>query len=265
MIHVQKTTEPPSTINNERTYNSWQTFLDNNGFTTDDNSTAKDRRPNLYNKTGVYQALCKTYHHKCAFCECNQSRLLPNANTPKKAPKFTIEHYRPIKLYYWLIYSWDNLLPTCSACNNSKGHKFEILGTAASPQTTADARLHNLAAAYHGQENPKMLHPEIDPPSVFEQIQYTQDGKMFSGDERCKYTIDVLQLNTRKDIDTLRKTVWDDFVQQTQSAILANNDELPQLIEAFVQDADTPENEFLGFRRFAIQQNWLTELILRYL
>lgn len=264
MIHVQKTT-PPSTLDNDRTYNRLQIILDKNGFATDDDSREKDNYRKLCNSDNIYKTLCEAYHHKCAFCECNQSRLLPNAKAPKKTPKFTIEHYRPIRTHYWLIYSWDNLLPACSVCNNNKGHKFEILGTAASPETTADARLHTLAAAYHQQENPKMLHPEIDPPSVFEQLQYTQDGKMFSGDKRCNYTIDVLQLNTRNDIDTLRKTVWDDFVQQIQSAILANNDELPQLIKAFVADAYKPENEFLGFRRFATQPKWLTELILRYL
>lgn len=265
MIHVQKTTTPPTTLDNDRTYKSLQIILDKNGFATDNDNKEKNSYRKLCNSDNIYKTLCEAYHHKCAFCECNQSRLLPNANAPKKTPKFTIEHYRPIKLYYWLIYSWDNLLPACSVCNNNKGHLFEILGTAVSPPKTADVCLHTLAAAYHRQENPKMLHPEIDPPSIFEQIQYTQDGKMFSGDERCKYTLDVLKLNTRKDIDTFRKTVWDDFVQQTQSAILANNDNLPQIIEAFVLDADTPENEFLGFRRFAIQQNWLTELILRYL
>ncbi len=264
MIHVQKTTPPPKCLDNDYTYKSLQIILDKNGFATDDGSREKNSYRKLYDN--AYQTLCEAYHHKCAFCECNQSRLLPNANTPKKAPKFTIEHYRPIKLYYWLIYSWDNLLPACSVCNKNKGHKFEILGTAASPQTTADTRLHNLAAAYHEVEKPKMLHPEIDPRSVFEQIQYTQDGKMFSGDERCKYTIDVLQLNTRKDIDTLRKTVWDDFVQQIQSAnAMQDVNELAQAINRFVGDANVPENEFLGFRRFAIQQNWLTELILRYL
>jgi hypothetical protein len=256
MIRIQKTTPPPSTLNNERTYEQLQIILDKNGF---DNDKEKDNYRKLCRSDRIYNALCETYHHKCAFCERKQSRLLPNAKAPERKPRFTIEHYRPIKSYYWLIYSWDNLLPVCAACNGNKGNAFAISGTAALPEAVAGEQLHTLAPHYHEQEKPKMLHPEIDEEHIFEQIQYTQRGTMFAHDERCKYTIEQLQLHSSKDIDTMRKKIWEDFYERAGSLFLTSLAEFEAEVAVFVANAYMPENEFIGFRRFVIQHmhEWL--------
>lgn len=66
MIRIQKTTPLPSTLNNERTYEQLQIILDKNGF---DNDKEKGNYRKLCRSDRIYNALCETYHHKCAFCE----------------------------------------------------------------------------------------------------------------------------------------------------------------------------------------------------
>lgn len=68
---------------------------------------------NIYGDANVRAALEKLFHDKCAYCE-------------KWIEGFDVEHFRPKGRvaerpdhpgYYWLIYSWDNLYPSCPYCN----------------------------------------------------------------------------------------------------------------------------------------------------
>jgi uncharacterized protein (TIGR02646 family) len=78
---------------------------------------------------------------KCCYCE-----TLLDANSE-------VEHWRPKSHYYWLAYSWDNLLLTCSFCNKKKGEKFPLEDPAA-------------RAMHHGMniadERPSILKPDGD-------------------------------------------------------------------------------------------------------
>lgn len=44
---------------------------------------------------------------KCAYCEAPTSGVAYG----------DVEHYRPKKIYWWLAYSYDNYLPSCTICN----------------------------------------------------------------------------------------------------------------------------------------------------
>jgi hypothetical protein len=70
-----------------------------------------------YKRQDVKDALVNIYKNKCAFCE-------------KIIEQYHVEHYRPKKTYYWLAFSWDNLLLACATCNQFKGANFAILGKA---------------------------------------------------------------------------------------------------------------------------------------
>jgi len=55
------------------------------------------------------------YHHgKCCYCEAPL-----DANSE-------VEHWRPTSRYYWLAYSWDNLLLSCGFCNKKKLNQFPL-------------------------------------------------------------------------------------------------------------------------------------------
>lgn len=64
-----------------------------------------------YKGTDVKDSLIAIYKYKCAFCE-------------QRVEQFHVEHYRPKSIYYWLAFSWDNLLCACHDCNQEKKLSF---------------------------------------------------------------------------------------------------------------------------------------------
>ena len=105
-----------------------------------------------YKYQDVKDALRSLYHGKCAYCETYD-------------PSPHVEHYRPKRGgYYWLAYSWDNLIASCSQCNTKKGNKFPIIDQKASFHGTAEelAQINTLSEEYDRTENPLLLScPEI--------------------------------------------------------------------------------------------------------
>lgn len=68
----------------------------------------------LYKDVSVRVALDELFHGKCAYCEqCIRDT------------EWEVEHFRPKGRnattghmgYYWLAYTWENLLPACARCN----------------------------------------------------------------------------------------------------------------------------------------------------
>ncbi len=80
-------------------------------------------RRSIYAADAVKQALEACHHGKCCYCE---------TVIPKPYAHSHVEHWRPKSSsrqgvgeepiwpgYYWLAYSWDNLLLSCFFCNSS--------------------------------------------------------------------------------------------------------------------------------------------------
>lgn len=76
-------------------------------------------KKNVYSNHHVREAIISLNDHKCGFC----------GGTTKLDVALNLEHYRPAKRvhygkknkfspgYYWLTAEWNNILPSCSACN----------------------------------------------------------------------------------------------------------------------------------------------------
>jgi uncharacterized protein (TIGR02646 family) len=82
-----------------------------------------------YAHDDVRARLRAMFHGKCAYCESQMGHV----------SRDHVEHYRPKGAvtedaghpgYYWLGYSWDNLLLACARCNTppGKGMQFPIRG-----------------------------------------------------------------------------------------------------------------------------------------
>jgi len=129
-----------------------------------------------YKQSDTRKALMNIYKNKCAYCEQNIEQN-------------HIEHYRPKNIYYWLVYSWDNLLLACSDCNSYKGVNFELLGAKMSFHNTAEnIRTIHFSSKKNDQiEKPKMVNPEVTDPNG--KIQFRLNGIIESEDERFAYTI----------------------------------------------------------------------------
>lgn len=151
----------------------------------------------IYGHTTVKTTLEEMQHGKCCFCE---SKI-------KHIGFGDVEHYRPKagykqttkdKLqkpgYYWLAYSWNNLLFCCERCNRHyKKNHFPLL------KSTARARHHGDDIAL---ETPLLINPTLTNPQAH--IGF-RDEVPYAISRYGKTTITVLSLD-REDLNERRRT-----------------------------------------------------------
>jgi len=163
---------------------------------------------------------------KCAYCEGTYL-----AGFPQHA-----EHWRPKKEvtefagdrevvvtrsgdphpgYWWLAYSWENLVPSCFYCNtgDGKGNKFPIDGSYAfAPEEGADKK------ELDRTEKPWLLHPFADP-NPEDHIGFYKDGTAYAKDksEYGRWTITVMDLN-RENLVIERRTRQEEAIDALGTA-----------------------------------------------
>lgn len=232
---------------NKTTYKRWAEVINNGSYI--DNDTYNHR----YKLKDIKSKLSIIYNHKCAFCE-------------QRVEILAVEHFRPKSVYYWLCYSWDNLLLACVGCNSSKLNHFEVVNRAV--HTTNDINsIHGLAAQYQVSEQPKFIHPEqedAEPLLIFD-----VKGNVSSNDIRMQYVIEKCNLD-RKILSDFRKELYDDIEKKATDLILSykitgKKKYLYQLqyLKTDFRNTCNKRNdrinkkEFLAFRRFIINKVWI--------
>ena len=212
----------------------------------------KNEYNSRYKLDDIRTELSKMYKNKCAFCE-------------EKIEQSHIEHYRPKKIYYWLAYSWDNLLLACPTCNQAKGINFELDGPAVAFENT-EINIRNInfsSSKYNAIEKPRMVNPEVTDP--LGQIEFEKDGLIKSNNNRFKYTIEKCAID-RKYLNDERRKLLDIFQSDIRSALIENSDfadqqrEISVIVRKFIRDSKDQDLQFLSFRRYAISAGWLNEL-----
>lgn len=63
-----------------------------------------------YRHKDIQKELFESSFYKCAFCECK----------PGESGNIEVEHFAPKSLYPMLSFDWNNFLPACRKCNESK-------------------------------------------------------------------------------------------------------------------------------------------------
>ncbi len=217
---------------------------------------------NIYNSRYKYKDIKKKlteeiYNHKCAFCE-------------QRAEQLEVEHYRPKKgehPYYWLAYSWDNLLLACTTCNKNKGTNFEIVGSRVTFDNTENniKNINCLSSAYNQLELPLMANPEIDDPKGF--ISFSKNGRIFSDNARFKYTVEKCKLD-RTDLNDQRRKLLEDLKNDIRAELVEHNGSIDEqkkaisvLVRKFKRGSEDKEKQFLAFRIYALDNDWLNDLI----
>jgi uncharacterized protein (TIGR02646 family) len=241
---------------NRSTYQRWQEIITLQRYpksTTGDTSNFITNCNNRYKMTNIKSKLFKIYNHKCAFCE-------------QRVEILAAEHFRPKDVYYWLCYSWDNLLLACVGCNSSKGNNFDVVNRAV--YTANDINnIHGLSAQYQVLEQPKFIHPEQEDAEPL--LIFNIKGNIRSDDIRMKYVIKKCNLD-REILSDFRKKVYDKVENKVQDLVLQYKvtgkkkylHQLQGLKQDFRESCDKNndaynEEEFLAFRRFIINQIWI--------
>lgn len=221
-------------------------------FINDGSYTDSGKYNDRYKYADVRSALALIYHGKCAYCE-------------QKVEQTHVEHYRHKNNYYWLAYSWDNLLLACPHCNEYKGVNFELEGVKVTfVNTLANIRnINSLSASYDFRELPKMVNPEITNPVTY--IVFEQSGAITSNNTRFAYTIEKCKLS-RTYLRDERRKLLNDFRDDIAAELLLENKDrriagIQALIAKFKRDSEKIDNPFLAYRRFAIKHNWLKIVI----
>jgi uncharacterized protein (TIGR02646 family) len=204
-----------------------------------------------YKQDDTKTALKNIYHSKCAYCEFTVEQL-------------HVEHYRPKATYYWLAFSWDNLLLCCPFCNEYKSTHFDTSNTphVISTSFQIPAEINLLGATYDAIEGPMLVNPEVTDPEAH--LEFERDGKIKSSEPRFAYTIEKCKID-RKWLNDERKRILDELLHEIAFAAgfespLERNASLRTTIASFLRNAQNPKSTFTAFRKFVIS-NWLREEI----
>lgn len=150
----------------------------------------------IYGHDDVKSALCAAQQGKCAFCESQITHIAYG----------TIEHFRPKggfrqrasgplerPGYYWLAFTWDNLLFACQLCNQRhKKNQFPLLDPAQRARSHRDDVSH---------EQPTFIDPAAEDPALSLSF---RDEVPFPKNKRGRTTIRALGLD-RKPLQDKRK------------------------------------------------------------
>jgi len=196
-----------------------------------------------YKYKDVKERLEIIYNYKCAYCE-------------QRVEGYHVEHYRPKSIYYWLAFSWDNLLLCCSTCNSHKLDNFEVLERAIINKSSA-GKFHNLRDDYDQFEKPLLINPEKE--NIREYLDFGKDGSISSKEPRVNHTIKTIKLH-RTFLKNERLALYNEFEKKVVSRIIEHKSrdkkallKLEGLIEDFITDSEDPIKEFISFRKYIIK------------
>ena len=140
---------------------------------------------NYYNWKVVKDALMRMHHGKCCYCEkrIESADLHVEHFRPRGAFRQAADGDKEFPGYYWLAYSWDNLLLGCPTCNVTKSSTFPL----ENPEQRA--RSHNDDIAI---ERGVLVNPAIDDPRGH--IRFKDDAP-YPLTDRGQRTINELDLH----------------------------------------------------------------------
>jgi uncharacterized protein (TIGR02646 family) len=183
---------------------------------------------NEHYSTPIKEDLKQLYNNKCGYCEVELTdKHLEN--------QFTVEHYRPKKMYYWLGAEWTNLFPACKQCNSKlkkdtfplfserkrfKQNPFDENEQLISDYCKADSE--HLKA-----EQPLYFHPEIDNFEDFFDV--SAEGKVMLNELKVEAEIDKKYLKERI-TKTLSLINNDNAEHQRKKKILDMQKELKRIL-----------------------------------
>jgi len=193
----------------------------------------------IYGHTTVKSSLKGAQHHKCCFCEKQQ-----------KDEYGAVEHFRPKKAfnnfkgekltkpgYFWLGYTWTNLLFVCARCNSAefKGNQFPL------KKGSTRARSHNDNLAL---EKPLLIDPvTVDPRKHI----YFQEELVKSDTVEGKRTIKICGLD-RDELNNFRKDKIDNLKARLVILMMAKY-HTPQDVQQakdYLIKAQKPDSEYSG-------------------
>lgn len=143
----------------------------------------------------VKPQLAAMQHNKCGYCEKRE----------EQAKYRDVDHHRPKSAYWWLAWTWENLLFTCIECNRE--HKRDQY-----PLDTGDPLSEHQAPP--GNEQPSLLdptEPSFEPAVHFQfrphRVQKQERWVPYGLTDRGRKTIEICGLDRPSLLDLYKKHV----------------------------------------------------------
>ena len=164
-----------------------------------------------YNSPGVRERLYERQYSKCAYCERQIGKngppiehFRPRQSADRGDP-FTKTHQVDKDRYWWLAWSWNNLLLGCSTCNSAafKGNWFPLVPGSPEVPIPDGVLYENHPCFAVGLEQPLLIDPTSEDPldhMVWRPLDpRSPDGawRAFHKTERGRVTIHILGLDGR--------------------------------------------------------------------
>jgi len=240
MIRVNKDLDTiPNSLRYDKIIEKIDLFVQNNEYNSKYNSKFKQK--------DTKKLLSEIYNEKCAFCE---QKIYKCINNSMKSCTSTIEHYRPKSIYYWLAFSWDNLLWCCNRCNKNKDNNFAILNTRVEFENSFKNSIHTSTNLYQDIEKPLMINPELE--SVLTKLTF-DNGIISSKDERVQYTIKTCVLD-RPDLNEKRLKIIEKFKNNVKKRTILNK-EYTDILENLKQDFMNEKSEFRALKFWILKNH----------
>jgi uncharacterized protein (TIGR02646 family) len=211
----------------------------------------------IYRDKTVKKVLVQCKSGQCWFCE-SPVIVVDHGD---------VEHFRPKggyqqdcgeeqPGYYWLAYSWENLLFSCKRCNQEKTTYFPLFD----PQKRARSHQADI-----NEESPILINPAMEDPTEY--IAFRGEMAVAKGSERGRErgqrTIEILGLNRdglverRQDIYREKKS-WYQMIQNILIADVGNKQpsadaELQAFLIKNLEEWRRPNQEYGGMLRSAIE------------
>ena len=198
----------------------------------------------------VKNFLHRSQNGKCCYCERKRD---------KKA-ETDVEHFRPkAKLkekpnhsgYWWLAYSWDNLLISCKKCNNRKDINFPLKDESKRAFSENDDLK---------KEEPILINPLTENPEDFIMYDIPKDDKnplMVKAIGKCERgdkTINVLTGINDKELLTERAESFRECCLLDKCLAMKNNLEVKKETCKRIKEKIESGSQFAGLARFYFNQ-----------
>ena len=210
----------------------------------------------IYSSDAVKESLMICQRGKCCYCETifRKPYEYPHVEhwRPKSSWRQARDQGRTRPGYYWLAYSWDNLLLSCVFCNTSKSDLFPLEDPA------ARARHHGMTIE---DEKAAILKPdgEEDPGSHITFHEEVPIGLTTIG----RTTIDVLRLDSPAHEPRLRRL--DEIREARKMSIDLMGIDHPyarnctQRLRGFVEEAGRPDQPYSAMVANYLKENPLPD------
>ena len=217
-----------------------------------------DVKKGIYAHDRVRQALEELTHFKCAYCEILLIRF--DWDVEHFRPKGRVKERKDHPGYYWLAYQWDNLLPSCTYCNQNR--KERPLFVDPRPGETG-GKLDQFPVADEAEramshrdevsrETPLLIDPsKVDPA---EHLAFDPTGRVLAinDSQMGEASIRVFRLNLRRLRRARREVLLklEQLVRLRDAARERGEEETAQLADDILQSLAADSEQFAGMTRF---------------